>query len=375
MPTYGSAFMEPLLQSQALSQRQQLFPAELAQKYAAARYTTAEAKRLETQTAEEEKAAKLMAGLGGESGTVGGGPPSSISDRMLRMADIYARAGLVTKAQQAYEQASAAKSHEAVAAAAQMRQRLQAIQGRNLQLQKLVPLLNGVHDQASWDAANAGFEKEFGMPSPFEGTPFDAELVKGLKDSAMSDYQKGQLAIRREVAGATIADHLSSIKSRAARDSIAQEKLRLATEREKRLAKGAGKAVGSPSRTELDQADNLLPEELKGKARDEAIYSVAAKAKVLRSRNPALSADEALRQAVIEAEKNGSIQIREEGGHNLPFIGRVGAKPTAEFSPPIPLPASGKKSDLKVGQNYQGPDGVYTWTKEGWKKFQGGGNE
>src|SRR5437773_9706390 len=95
MADIGSAFMGPLLanqqflasqqemglRQQQFAQNQKLMPAELAQRLASTRLTTAEAGKMEAEIAGEKKAAELMAqGLG--SGVPGSGAEDRKSTRL-----------------------------------------------------------------------------------------------------------------------------------------------------------------------------------------------------------------------------------------------------------------------------------------------------
>jgi hypothetical protein len=156
-----------------------------------------------------------------------------------------------------------------------------------------------------------------------------------------------------------VANVKSSIESRATKDNIALERLRVTQQREQRMAKTGGKDIGAPGKAEVGAADKLLGDTgLEGDERDAAAFSIASEARVLRRKNPGISADEALRQAALSARQNGSIV---PGQKNL-WRKNVPAK----FSPPQPLPSGGAEALVK-GQVYaDGKGNVAEWDGKGW---------
>src|SRR5437773_8236509 len=274
MADIGSAFMGPLLanqqflasqqemglRQQQFAQNQKLMPAELAQRLASTRLTTAEAGKMEAEIAGEKKAAELMAqGLGSGvpgSGAEGGG--QSLSSMLLRNANIYAQAGLSQKAEAALAKASEIQARETTARNAQARTAIAQDAQRGKEAAEMVKFLGGVNGQVGWDNANETFEKTMGHPSPFAGMPYDPQLVKMLQDSATTSYQRSLIGIRERALGLQTANVKSEIAHRGAEEGIANARLGLAREREKRIAKTEGKDAGVPGKIEINAADNLL---------------------------------------------------------------------------------------------------------------------
>lgn len=361
----GASFMTPVLQNQQYAQSQQMAPAELAQKAAAARYTGAMADRLQMETEGEKRvAAALAAQRAGQGSGEIGNAPSSISDLLHTYSNIYAAAGLPTKAAEFAEKASQASAHEATARAGLMRAKLQDFQLQKGQIEQVTKLLNGVHSAEDWKAANAAFGQQFGQRSPFADTEYDPELVKLLQAQSLSAYQQQVLDLKKTAVAIARADKESAMASRAVRDNIAAERLRVSQQREARLTKSGGKDTGAPGKVELEAARNLIGDTLDGDAKDSAAFSIASEAKVLRRKNPGLSADDAMRQALLTAQQSGNFVPGEKS--RIPFFGKDSP---AKFVTPQDLPKSGKQADLVVGNHYRGPDGkVYEWTKaKQWK--------
>lgn len=356
--------MAPLLANQQYLQQEKLGPAELAQKVAGARYTSALADKVEMDVAADRKAAALMTAQmagNGQSGSIGGAQPSSLSGLLYSQAQIWAAAGKPEMAARLTAQASQAASHEATARAADVRAKLSQFSLQKQQIGMMSNLLGGVKDEESWQAANSAFEKETGQASPFKDTPYDPKLVETLQDSLMTAYQKAVLDTKVKALGITASNVASEIQHRATQDAIAAERLRVSQARELRMQKAGGKDVGFPSKGEIDAAARLIGSDLEGDDLDNAATAVAAKARELRKKNPGLNGDDAMRQALQQVRNAGEIQPGKRGG-----LFGIGSE-KGSFSVPQPLPASGKASDLVKGQIYKGPKGNFRWTGKGWE--------
>lgn len=364
----GGQFMAPVLSDQRYRHTEAAQPAELAQKYGAARYTNAMASRLEAETAADKSVAAQLAAM------AGGGPLSggngSISGRLNAMSEMYAKAGQPSKAAQLAQQASQAAAHEATARKAQWDEAAKQATVNAKEMKVATELLGGVTDQASWETANQLFEQQTGHKSPFANLPYDKDMVKLLGDSATSAYQKQLLALRDKGLKLQAANVASSITSRATRDNIALENLRVREQREQRLAKQGGKDLGSPSKAEIEAAGRLLGDTgLEGDDKDSAAFSIASEAKAIRRKNPGISSDEALRQAKLQAQQEGAFIPDKKSW--VP-----GQSSSAKFTPPPYLPLHNDPSKLTDGQVYRHGDKIGTWDakanggKGGWKNVQ-----
>lgn len=353
----GTEFMAPVLQNQEYNQKEATLPAELAQKAASTRYTAALADRVETESAADKNVAAQMSQAFGVSPQAGGN--GSASERLNSMSEMYAKAGQPSKAALYAQQAAQAQAHEATVSREQFQSAAAKAKLSGEQTKTAMTLLGGVHDADSWQQANALYEQQSGQPSPFKDLPYDPKVVKLLQDASTTSYQKQQLALRDESLKLQAANIKSEIGSRATRDSVALERLRVMQQRADRLAKTGGKDIGSPSKVETAAADKLLGDTgLEGDERDAAAFSIASEARVLRRKNPGISAGEALRQAALTAKSNGSILPEQKNllSRNVP----------AKFSPPQALPKGGMESLVK-GQAYaDGKGNVAEWDGKGW---------
>lgn len=361
MSGIGTQFMEPVLQNQEYNQREATLPAELAQKAASTRYTAALADRVEQESAADKNVAAQLSQMAGVSPQGGGN--GSVSSRLNSMSEMYAKAGQPGKAAQLAMQASQAAAHEATVTQKQVQEAASQAKLAGEQFKMASGLLSGVKDQDSWETANGLFEKQTGQPSPFKNIPYDPKIVKVLQDASETAYQKHLVELRQQAVAAQVANVKSAIESRATRDNVALERLRVTNQREARLAKTGGKDIGAPNKAEMTAADKLLGDTgLEGDERDAAAFSIASEARVLRRKNPGISADEALRQAALSAKQNGSIT---PGVHHM-----LARNEPAKFSSPISVPASGKAADLVDGQLYkdaQGKTAIWDAKAKGWK--------
>lgn len=360
MSGIGSEFMAPVLQDQAYRHAEQNQPAQLAHTLASTRYTSAMADQLETRNIAEKRLAAMMAQGAGTPAQVGGN--GSISENLSGLASMYALAGMPDKAAEYMAKASQAQAHEATARAALAREAASKVKLAGDQFKMASNLLSGVKDQESWNEANRLFEQQTGQESPFKNIPYDPKVVETLNNAALSAYQKQQLEFKGKELSLKVADVKSAIESRATRDTVAVERLRVSQQREKRIEKAGGKDLGAPSKVETQQAARLLGDTgLEGDELDNAAFSIASEAKAIRRKNPGVSADEALRQATLKAKENGSIIPGEKHllSRNTP----------AKFSPPTggvkSLPATADK--LVKGHVYaDGKGNIAEWDGKGW---------
>lgn len=366
----GTDFMAPVLQNQEYNQREATLPAELAQKAASTRYTAALADRVEQESAADKNVAAQMAQSFGVSAQAGG--KGSASEQLSGLSEMYAKAGQPSKAALYAQQAAQAQAHEANVSANAFREAASKTKLQGEQFKMAQGLLGGVKDAETWQDANAMFEKQTGQPSPFKNIPYDPKVVKLLQDASTTAYQKQQLALREEAVRTAAANVKSEVESRSARDGVALERLRVSQQREQRLAKAGGKDIGAPSKVETTAADKLLGDSgLEGDERDAAAFSIASEARVIRRKNPGVSADEALRQAALTAKQNGSIVPGSPS--KLPF--GLGKPEAAKFSPPQDLPKMGGAESLVKGQVYaDGKGNVAEWDGKDWtnKRKSGG---
>lgn len=365
MAELGTAFLNPIAESNKIDADAALAPVNLAHQQALARYANAEASGMEVRTQAEARAAALMAQrLGDGSSSTGTG---SISDQLLGMASIYGSAGSPAQATKLLEAASTAQAHENVARNAQANMGLRQVQGQLQLASRAHDLLSGVTDDASWQDFNDKVGQAIGKPSPWGNMPYNPRLVSTLTDMALTAKDKATLAFKDIDAQRRQEDVDSKVATRDVGIQIKSQQLDLARQREARLAKVGGKDVGAPSSGDVSAAERILsvqpglvaPEDLK-----QAAYDTAAQARALRKANPGMTMDDALRQAMVAKRASGDFAMK------VPFTGGT-TRPS--YSVAMPLPASGKVKDLLPGQVYRNAAGARKkWNGKGWETAAGG---
>jgi len=375
----GGAFLGSIAQQQQIDQREAMAPALLAHqiglnKLQAAQtehqigltqLNSAQAAQMNAKTAMEQKSAALLSQALG-SGLIPGAE-ATMSQRLMGLSNIEAQAGNVVKAGDMMKAASAAQAHEETARAAIVRQGIDQFKSNAARATAIASTLEGVTDQASWDAANARFEQQFQVTSPYKNLPYDPQFVEQLKSAAMTEYEKANVGIRQADELSKDANRRSQIEHRLAMAEFAAQREARARQKAIDDKKLAGKDVGSPTPDERRAAKLLISSEglAVGDDLDRAAFDVAAEARGLRKGNPGMTMDIALQRALKAKRDNGDFTAGESG--TLGF----GKKPPT-YAPAQDLPASGKTSDLVVGKNYRNPTGkVMKWTKGGWVPVAG----
>ena len=353
------------------------FPSEI-------RLRNAQAGALEQSTAAEKRLGELMMQMqaGGqpgddsELGSLAGGTagipapakPASMADMLDKLSTMAAGAGLATKAQDLAKNAALIRSREAsqlsAATTARLNQLKMIRETAGLQGQ----LFGGATDEASWNTANALYEFQTGMPSPYRGVQFSPALAQQINDSAMTAKERAdaeEKAIKQKELDTYRKARLAQLDRQNELREAAQ---RTREERERRLAKaGGGSAVSSPTKSETDQAARLIRKDFSGMdAADlnDAAFNLASEARALRKQNKALDAGTALQQAYNAAVAAGDFQT--DSG-----IGGFGFRRKTTYSgrgktvdTPAPIPADRKQ--LIVDRYYVNPQGqVGRWTGKG----------
>ena len=242
-------------------------------------------------------------------------------------------------------------------------------------------LMEGVHDQASWDQANRMFTAMTGHPSPLMGTPFSADTLNTLKSAIQLDHAHlEQLNV------------MDTIRNRDARTASYQEHTAVADQLARaRIDKlndpvraKTGGTVGVATTQDVGNAIQLLQREVPGwEAKTDPNKPTKAlpagpqvRAKGLELANdarrrmkqqPGLTFDEALNQSYADAKSNGDFKTQEEIS-KAPWYApwekdtktestnvRLAADRPGGVNDPLPLPKS--TAELKEGAYYKTPNG------------------
>lgn len=325
------------------------------------------------QLQEQQKMSQMMA----QAATNPREAAKSPADKMEDMAQLALNAGLTASGSKLATDAAGVRLKEAQSRHANAQTFEQQSTAAKAELDTVTRLLQGVNDQASWDAANGLFEQIMGRKSPFQGMEYNPAVVSSLQQSALSLKDKLDLAIKQQRANSQQANDESNISFRKFREGVLAQDLRIKQSREDRLRKTGGKNadIGAPGKSELDHASDLVQEAYPDLPQDElnsAAYTVAARARALRKTTPGLDADAATERALLESR--AQFQTVNDSYHILgvPVPGtsrkethfsRTGKAPRGNPGTPQPVPAD--KGKLVKGQTYRSASGqVGTWNGE-----------
>lgn len=280
--------------------------------------------------------------------------PISMADQLDALAEHAASAGLITKAQELSKNAALIRSRDARALASDATAKKTGIDSVRLQSELIGRSFTGVEDQAAFDAANRFYAFNTGQPSPYEGMTYSPELVARIRDNALSVKDQADIAERARrnrdrsaYEGARLKQHNAALNLRDAQRAIAAA-------RERRLAKaGGGKDISGPAANEIGQVKKFITKDFPGlEAADlnEAAYTIASDARVLRRQNRALSADEALRRAYIMAQQGGEFENVSKGiaGYGRKDVFKGGGRSSAAPAQLPPDPAKAVKGKFYI---------------------------
>lgn len=373
----GGSFLGPIAAAQKMGESAEAAPLDRAHTVATTRYLNAQSGQQEYNLNAEKTAAALMAQrLGGDASGKGGGKVPNPSDFMLGMAQIYAQAGLPAKAEDAMKSVSQAQSHEATARAADARAESTRVGAAAKVADKAASMLGDVHDQAGWDAFNDTVARVTGKDSPWAAYPYNEGFVKSIQNMATTASQKANLRLKEMDEKLKREKFTADLAHKAVSEDLERKKVTIMEGREQRLAKIGGKDVGSPTSGDTAAAKRLLgavPGLVGGDDLGTAAYDTAAVARGIRIKNPGVTMDEALRQAIQQKKDAGDFAVAKDPGTKIPFtnikIPGTGGSPTPAYNVAQPLPKSGKAKDLVVGQHYKDGGTTMVWNGKGWDKI------
>lgn len=225
-------------------------------------------------------------------------------------------------------------------------------------------ILGQVHDQASWDQANAFIEMQTGKPSAMKDKPYSAELVQMLKDASASHRTQAQEALTKEQEKRTKLEEQLDEE----RKDLIRAQTDLANQRTAALKKAGGGAIPN-SKTVGAISDYLVKEygDVGVSATDARVFArgMASRVEDLIS-NQNMSQSQAVAKAVQEAKDHG----------DLAGISPARSRPGQSAKKPLPLPkeATGYKDQMW----YQAPDGPRWYdadTESLYKAGEGPGDE
>lgn len=258
------------------------------------------------QLQEQQKMSQMMA----QAATNPEEAKKSPADRMEGMARMALNAGLTASGSKLATDAAEVRLKEAQSRHANAQTFEQQSAAAKTELNTVSRLLQDVHDQASWDAANGLFEQITGRKSPFQGMEYNPVVVHSLQQSALSLKDKLDLSIKQQNADTRRAAEKSAASFRDFRKGVIEQQQVEREQRNTAATKVYGtNAVGpSPKKSELDAAVAVLEQLHPGLPTEEvnnAAHSVAQAARAIQQTTPGISQKEALQRAAQDMKELG----------------------------------------------------------------------
>lgn len=234
---------------------------------------------------------------GGQGGTGQGGQPGAydVADAMDSLTRMAFLSGDAQSAADYASKASTIRNQQSL-----ISNRSNATKLKSLSLYS--NLLDGVHDEMSWQQANAMYEMETGQKSEFSQLPYRPEIVDRLKQQSVSAKDKAQIGAARARTAASYAE----VKEREIRGPLLKAQTEEAQARTDKIRKAAGKDAGVPSR-DVSEVSKLIQSEFPGTDPAEArvkSWEVAERAQELYT-NQHLTRSQAYHKAFNEYKARG----------------------------------------------------------------------
>lgn len=281
---------------------------------------------------QERMAGMLASGFGGQGH---GGSPEDTAGMMSQLALYAAKAGLPQEAEQYAKTASALQHNQAYI-------KTQALTRQMKESGMYANLLGSVHDQQSWQRANALFTVQTGKQMPWARLPYNPRLVQMLKEGALSAKDKALIG----AAHAREQAQQQMIKMEQERIDLMKSQKKLTDQRRAKLGKVGGDkpipAANLQAITDLmvrDYGQQVPVQTMRTLARP-----VAERMQEILRQSPGLEPSAAAERAYQEAKAEGDF-----GGLRV-MRPQMGTKENA-----IPLPQD--KSKWEPNRYYKLPNG------------------
>lgn len=208
------------------------------------------------------------------------------------------------------------------------------------ELNTISALMDGVHDQASWQRANAMYQMQFGKPTPYAKLPYNPQVVAELRKGIATAKDRALTSAAQAREKASIAAE----KERTARIPLIRAQTQLAAERTKALQK-AGATQKLPKASDVKAITDLMFKDFGASLSSEDARVLARPVAermldIMKSSN--LPASQAAVKAYEEAKNAGDfggIRMRRQ-------------RPGTSSAMPLDLPSD--KSKLKTNMYYKG---------------------
>lgn len=244
--------------------------------------------------------------------SAGGGGKAAGSNPLWGVSDALLNAGLFTKGMQAANYASMQDSRAATARAAESRQTHYQYVAAKDKLDLIGRLYSEVTDQASLDAANAAYVRQFQEMPSWAEAPYSPDLVKGIQSESLNTKQRMDLAFKQRDEQRREADSSSLRSYRAFMKDYHSRMADEATRRGDISEKNAGsKGALMPAKQEILDAAKLVQKDFPSLPAEDAQLAgriIASRARMILRNNRGLDAGQALQRAYEQERGAGSLQ-------------------------------------------------------------------
>lgn len=347
MGTFGSSFMEPVLQEEqrrqtemATNRMRTLLPGEVQHQGDLSRLQRAQAGQLEAKTSSDAALQAMMREYQPKAG-------ATQSTQLSELAAMAMKAGDKTLATTLLHRSSQAELAEERANALTERARFDASKAAQRQKDRFDQLFAAVKDERELALAKMLYLQEDGIDDA------DREMVNQITLEALPYLRRAATTQAHKEKRADVQARESRVAATAAgvaargaaRLSIAERDLDLRREREDRLSKNGGKKLTNVTPGELEGARTFLRTipEFEGMddriSRNSAVQTLAERARQMREANPALQPGEARARAYTELQASGAFTTEEGGPMSF-------GKPVRRFDPRKATKAAEPEEDL-----------------------------
>lgn len=200
-------------------------------------------------------------------------------------------------------------------------------------------LMEGVHDERTWQQANKMYEMQTGKPTPYAKQPYNPQMVEQLRMGVMSAKDRALTSAAKAREDAARAE----IEEKEVRRELIKSQTRLSNERTKALVKTGGKVL-LPKATQLRAITDLIVKDYGAGIllEDARVLGRPVAERMMKiMKDQGLSESEAANRAYQEAKSSGAF-----GGL------RPQPKMSGSFDKPLDIPEDSTK--LRTNMYYHG---------------------
>ena len=316
-----------------------------------------------TQALMDLQARKRMMEEFGKGIQGGAKPPQSPAEQMNAIGNAYMRAGLPKQAANMFNTASMLTNREAATSADQAKASLFKIEAMQKHLEQEGQELQGVNDQASFDAFTQRWEQTTGEKAPWEGQPFTPALKDKISERFLTAQQR--LKMQADNTKFQALEHYRSAESK-----LKDAQIRLEEWRNRPQAAKDGK-VPYPTKQKVEQVAaqirQMQPSFDSANADMQTLVAtkIAERAQELMQQNRGISYSEAVNKAISEPEAQDDLKSISDAQHAEHWYDRFTGGPAKETPNPAagttsanPLPRPTDPKAYVAGKWYLDPKGT-----------------